>query len=121
MPEWHLGDSDKHEAAGGGELYEFGQECLDRLALSLGGNTVAPMASGMLGQLMSSPEWKQRHAALIALAQIAEGCAKVMQKNMTGLVDICLRVSTPTLILTRSSSIRFLGCCICIWNRCFEQ
>ena len=92
-PEWHLGDSDKHEAAGGGELYEFGQECLDRLALSLGGNTVAPMAYSMLGQLMSSQDWKQRHAALIALAQIAEGCAKVMQKNMTGLVDMCLRVS----------------------------
>jgi hypothetical protein len=39
-------------------------------------------------------DWKQRHAALIGLAQIAEGCAKVMQKNMSALVDLCLRVST---------------------------
>jgi hypothetical protein len=38
-------------------------------------------------------DWKQRHAALIGLAQIAEGCAKVMQKNMSALVDLCLRVS----------------------------
>ena len=54
---------------------------------------MAPMASSMLVQLIAAPDWKQRHAALIALAQIAEGCAKVMQKSMSGLVDICLRVS----------------------------
>jgi len=27
---------------------------------------------------LAAPEWQKHHAALIALAQIAEGCAKVM-------------------------------------------
>ena len=90
--DWHRADSDKYEAEGEGELYEFGQECLDRLSLSLGGKTIVPLASSLLPQLLSSQDWKQRHAALICLAQIAEGCAKVMQKNMSGLVDMCMRV-----------------------------
>lgn len=89
---WHRADTDRHENEGEGELFEFGQECLDRLSLSLAGNAVVPLASGLLPQLLSSQDWKQRHAALICLAQIAEGCAKVMHKNMTGLVDMCLRV-----------------------------
>jgi len=53
-PDWHRGDSEKYETEGEGELYEFGQECLDRLALSLGGNTVAPLASQMFQPLMAS-------------------------------------------------------------------
>lgn len=89
---WHRADTDKHEAEGEGELFEFGQECLDRLSLSLGGNSIVPLASTLLPQMLSSQDWKQRHAALICLAQIAEGCAKVMQKNTSGLVDMCLRV-----------------------------
>jgi hypothetical protein len=52
--DWHRGDSDKYETEGEGELYEFGQECLDRLSLSLGGNTVAPLASLMFQPLMAS-------------------------------------------------------------------
>ena len=95
--DWHRADSDKYEAEGEGELYEFGQECLDRLSLSLGGKTIVPLASSLLPQLLSSQDWKQRHAALICLAQIAEGCAKVMQTNMSGLVDMCMRVRIPPL------------------------
>ena len=69
---------------------------MDRLSLSLGGKTIVPLASSLLPQLLSSQDWKQRHAALICLAQIAEGCAKVMQKNMSGLVDMCMRVRPLT-------------------------
>ncbi|KAE8663132.1 putative AP2/ERF domain-containing transcription factor [Hibiscus syriacus] len=53
--------------------YEVGQECLDRLAISLRGNTVVPVASELFPTFLSAPEWQKRHAALIALAQIAEG------------------------------------------------
>ena len=40
---------------------------------------------------MTDARWEQRHAALICLAQIAEGCAKVMLQNkqVTGLVQMC--------------------------------
>lgn len=51
-PRWHAADSDRYESEGEGERYEFGQECLDRIALSLGGNTVVPLASTLLPVLL---------------------------------------------------------------------
>lgn len=93
--EWHQADSEQYEAEGEGDLYEFGQECLDRIALALGGKTMVPLAEQALPQLMTDHRWQQRHAALICLAQIAEGCAKVMLQNkqVTGLVQMCKQVS----------------------------
>lgn len=66
-------DEDTGETA----YYEVGQECLDRVAISLGGNTIFPVASQLLPSFINDGDWKKRHAALITLAQIAEGCAKV--------------------------------------------
>ncbi len=91
-PRWHSADSDRYESEGEGERYEFGQECLDRMALALGGNTVVPLASAYLPALLADADWRKRHAALICLAQIAEGCVTVMAKNVSGLVDMCLQV-----------------------------
>lgn len=94
-PDWHKADSEQYEAEGEGELYEFGQECLDRIALALGGKTMVPMAAQALPQLMTDQRWEQRHAAMICLAQIAEGCAKIMLQNkqVSGLVQMCKQVS----------------------------
>lgn len=50
---------------------------MDRLAIALGGNTIVPVASEQLPAYLAAPEWQKHHAALIALAQIAEGCSKV--------------------------------------------
>ena len=91
-PEWHQAESDAHETDGEGELYEFGQECLDRIALSLGGAAVMPIAIALLPQWAADPDWKRRHAALICLAQIAEGCVKVMMQHLDSLVSMSLKV-----------------------------
>ncbi|KAE8665105.1 ethylene-responsive transcription factor RAP2-11-like [Hibiscus syriacus] len=72
---WHTAETED-EDAGESSNYSVGQECLDRLAISLGGNTIVPVASEKLPAYLAAPEWKKHHAALIALAQIAEGCAK---------------------------------------------
>ena len=53
-PKWHLADSDRFESEGEGERYEFGQECLDRLALAMGGNTIVPLASSLLSGLLQA-------------------------------------------------------------------
>lgn len=78
-PKWH-GAEEEDEDAGETSNYAFGQECLDRLAISLGGNTVVPVASEVLPAFLAAPEWQKHHAALIALAQIAEGCSKVWMR-----------------------------------------
>lgn len=74
---WHSAEAE-HEDAGETSNYSVGQECLDRLAIALGGNTIVPVASEQLPSYLAAPEWQKHHAALIALAQIAEGCSKVL-------------------------------------------
>ena len=91
-PEWHSAESDTHENDGEGELYEFGQECLDRIALALGGAAVMPIASAALPAWAGDADWKKRHAALICLAQVAEGCVKVMLQNLDSLVSLSIKV-----------------------------
>ena len=88
---WMRADTDAHLGDGDGELFEVGQECLDRLALAMGGSAVAPLASVALPRLLGdSGDWRKRHAALVCLAQVAEGCAKVMGSQLPSLVDFCL-------------------------------
>jgi hypothetical protein len=79
-PAWHSAENED-EDAGESSNYSMGQECLDRLAISLGGNTIVPVASEQLPAYLAAPEWQKHHAALIALAQIAEGCSKVYRNN----------------------------------------
>lgn len=78
---WHSAEVE-HEDAGETSNYSVGQECLDRLAIALGGNTIVPVASEQLPAYLAAPEWQKHHAALIALAQIAEGCSKVPMRNL---------------------------------------
>ncbi|KAK4338997.1 hypothetical protein RND71_040459 [Anisodus tanguticus] len=86
---WHSAEVE-HEDAGETSNYSVGQECLDRLAIALGGSTIVPVASEQLPPYLAAPEWQKHHAALIALAQIAEGCTKVVIKNLEQVVSMVL-------------------------------
>ncbi|XP_076938844.1 uncharacterized protein LOC143607196 isoform X1 [Bidens hawaiensis] len=88
-PAWHTVESED-EDVGESSNYSFGQECLDRLAIALGGNTIVPVASELLPAYLAAPEWEKHNAALVALAQIAEGCSKVMIKNLERVVTMVL-------------------------------
>jgi HEAT repeat protein len=44
----------------------------------------------LLPSFFSSEDWKRRHAALVTIAQIAEGSAKVMIKNLEQVVGMVL-------------------------------
>ena len=67
---------------------------------------MVPMAAQALPRLMTDQRWEQRHAALICLAQIAEGCAKVMLQNkqISGLVQMCKQVSCLGMVSSLSLS-----------------
>ncbi|XP_006650446.2 importin-5-like [Oryza brachyantha] len=88
-PAWHAAVSEEEDAGETGS-YVFAQECLDRLAIAVGGNTILPVAAELLPSFFSAEEWKRRHAALVTIAQIAEGCAKVMIKNLEQVVGMVL-------------------------------
>jgi importin-5 len=88
-PAWHAAVQEEEDAGETGS-YVFAQECLDRLAIAVGGNTILPVAAELLPSFFSSEEWKRRHAALVTIAQIAEGSAKVMIKNLEQVVGMVL-------------------------------
>ncbi|XP_042385378.1 importin-5-like [Zingiber officinale] len=88
-PAWYTAEV-QDEDAGETSNYGVAQECLDRLAIAVGGNTVVPVASELLPAFLAASEWQKHHAALIALAQIAEGCSKVMLKNLEQVVTMVL-------------------------------
>ncbi|XP_010420796.1 PREDICTED: importin-5 [Camelina sativa] len=88
-PAWYSAETED-EDAGETSNYSMGQECLDRLAISLGGNTIVPVAYQQFSAYLTASEWQKHHASLIALAQIAEGCSKVMIKNLEQVVAMVL-------------------------------
>ena len=54
-PAWHnaeIEDEDADETSN----YAFGQECLDWLLISLGGNTIVPIASELFPAFLAAPE-----------------------------------------------------------------
>ena len=94
-PEWHTCDKEEDGDAGEGERYEVGQECLDRVAIALGANSVLPCAARTVPALLAdASDWRKRHAALVAMAQIAEGCVKGMLKDVNGAIAPCVQAAT---------------------------
>jgi hypothetical protein len=89
-PEWHAADREEDEGIGNGELFDVGLEGLDRLAIALGGNAIMPIANQLLPAFLQDGDWRKRHSALMTLAQVAEGCMKVMSKAISWTVDICI-------------------------------
>lgn len=59
------------------------ESALDRLACGLGGKIVLPQILNNISGMLASPDWKQRHAALMAISAAGEGC----HKQMEGLLD----------------------------------
>jgi len=108
---WHTAEDEKDEEEGEGDLFHSGQDCLDRLALSLGGKTLVPLAGAVLPPFLTDADWKKRHAALICLAQIAEGCVKVMKQEevMKQLVAMCLQGASDSHVKVRWASCQALG------------
>jgi len=110
-PAWHAAEDEKDENEGEGELFEFGQECLDRIAIALGGKTLVPVAGTMLPVLLADADWKKRQAALVCLAQIAEGCVKVMSEEavMGQLVGMCLQGARDSHAKVRWAACQAIG------------
>ena len=95
-PEWHTCEKEEDGDAARASGTTSGQECLDRVAIALGANTVLPCAAATIPALtgQDASDWRKRHAALVAMAQIAEGCVKGMKKDVAGAVAPCLGAAT---------------------------
>ena len=112
-PEWYAmpGAGEAYDASEGGfgEGYHLGMDTLDRLATSLGGSLLVPLLQGHLPPLFASPDWRHRHAALGCLAQMAEGCAKVLRHDPAAVAAPCLQALGDPHPRVRWAAINALG------------
>ncbi|XYA03043.1 Importin subunit beta-3 [Meyerozyma guilliermondii] len=79
-----------------GELepeYDAARQALDRVSLKLNGMAIATPLFNYLPMLISSDDWRQRQAALMALSSAAEGCSDVLIAEIPRILDLVL----PTL------------------------
>jgi len=67
------------------------ESALDRLACGLGGKTVFPHILNITPQMMQQPEWKCRHAALMAISAAGEGCHKQMEGYLGQIMEAVIR------------------------------
>ncbi|KAM0324546.1 hypothetical protein ACHAQA_007931 [Verticillium albo-atrum] len=65
-----------------------GEQCMDRLANKLGGQTILAPTFNWLPRMMTSMAWKDRHAALMAISAISEGCRDLMIGELSQVLDL---------------------------------
>ncbi|KAI1175298.1 armadillo-type protein [Nemania sp. FL0916] len=82
-----------------------GEQCMDRLANKLGGETILVPTFHWLPRMTTSMAWKDRHAALMAISAISEGCRDLMIKEL----DKVLELVVPALKDTHPR-VRWAGC-----------
>jgi hypothetical protein len=75
-------DSDSNAVAG--------ETSLDRLACALGGKVVLPYVMSTVSPMLTNVDWRYRHAALMAMSAIGEGCHTQMESLLPQLVDAIL-------------------------------
>jgi hypothetical protein len=75
-------DSDANHVAG--------EQCMDRLANKLGGQVILPPTFNWLPRMMTSSAWRDRHAALMAISAISEGCRELMVGELDKVLDLVL-------------------------------
>ncbi|KAM9820263.1 importin-5 [Neosynchiropus ocellatus] len=67
-----------------------GESALDRIACGLGGKIILPMIKQHIMQMLQNPDWKYRHAGLMALSAIGEGCHQQMEAILNDIVSFVL-------------------------------
>ncbi|KAF6062903.1 HEAT repeats family protein [Candida albicans] len=86
--EWNNKDDSEDED----EEPEYGaaRQALDRVALKLNGQALAGPLFQYLPAMVSSSNWRERQAALMALSSAAEGCADVLMNEIPKILDMIL-------------------------------
>ncbi|RDA86269.1 hypothetical protein CP532_5083 [Ophiocordyceps camponoti-leonardi (nom. inval.)] len=65
-----------------------GEQTMDRLANRLGGQTILAPTFNWLPRMMTSMAWRDRHAALMTISAISEGCRDFMIGELSQVLDL---------------------------------
>lgn len=65
-------------------------ESLDRLAIQLTGSSLVPIVFDVVPDMLASEDWRQRHAALMSISVIGEGCRAFMKPHLDHVLEFVL-------------------------------
>ncbi|GAB0131840.1 hypothetical protein EsDP_00000297 [Epichloe bromicola] len=82
-----------------------GEQTMDRLANKLGGQTILAPTFNWLPRMMNSMAWRDRHAALMAISAISEGCRDLMIGELSQVLDLVIPALQDT-----HPRVRWAGC-----------
>ncbi|KAI5693864.1 hypothetical protein M8J75_006971 [Diaphorina citri] len=82
---------------------------LDRLACGIGGKTILPIIMNTVPDMLANPDWKYRHAALMAISSVGEGCHKQMEVMLDSVTEGVLRYITDPHPRVRYAACNALG------------
>ncbi|KAH8819451.1 armadillo-type protein [Xylogone sp. PMI_703] len=84
--EWNASDDMEPEESDLNHV--AGEQCMDRLANKLGGQTILAPTFSWLPRMMLSDAWRDRHAALMAISAISEGCRDLMIGELNKVLEL---------------------------------
>jgi importin-5 len=87
--EWSVSDEITEEDSS--DTNVIAESALDRLACGLGGKTVLPHVLTNIMPMLDNPNWKFRHAALMAVSAAGEGCHKQMEGMLENIMNGVLK------------------------------
>uniref|UniRef100_A0A182VXX6 Importin N-terminal domain-containing protein n=1 Tax=Anopheles minimus TaxID=112268 RepID=A0A182VXX6_9DIPT len=87
--EWSVSDKISEDDTSDNNV--IAESALDRLACGLGGKTILPFIVNNIPNMLLSPDWKQRHAALMAISAAGEGCQKQMEAMLENIMQGVLK------------------------------
>eukprot|EP00658_Telonema_sp_P-2_P036440 TRINITY_DN26361_c0_g1_i3.p1 TRINITY_DN26361_c0_g1~~TRINITY_DN26361_c0_g1_i3.p1 ORF type:complete len:853 (+),score=300.23 TRINITY_DN26361_c0_g1_i3:115-2559(+) len=105
---WTAADNDNGDDASG---YEVGLANMDRMAMAIGGKTLLPFAFAQTGipGYLQDPRWQARHAALMTISQISEGCKKAIGQQLGQIVEMVFKYFQDPHPRVRYAAINCIG------------
>lgn len=87
--EWAVSDEIDDDDTGDNNV--IAESALDRLACGLGGKAILPHIVSNIPTMLNNPDWKHRHAALMAISAAGEGCHKQMETMLESITEGTLK------------------------------
>lgn len=86
-----------------------GEQTMDRLANKIGGKDLLPPTFTWLPRMLQSAAWRDKHAALMCISAISEGCADIMEGELQQVLQLLMPTLTDAHPRVRWAACNALG------------
>ncbi|KAJ3138200.1 hypothetical protein HK101_003763, partial [Irineochytrium annulatum] len=87
---WHTVEDLANDDDDNEDDYIIAEQGMDRLSLALGGKSILPVAFNLIPKMLGDENWAKRHAGLMAISVMGEGCNDLMKESLRDFVTLIL-------------------------------